>query len=153
RLRHSSRKRPLKLSFTPFCEGLPGSMNRMAMPASRSHCCSRRAMNSPPLSQRRWRGGPCFEEVATGRVPGLSEDEYRAGDAMRVRFHPGFPHDQRRFEADCATISAGLAARFRAVERAGVPASQPDRLSVFVLYGYAADSLIFGAIIPTRSDR
>jgi hypothetical protein len=32
---------------------------------------------------------------------------------MRVIFHPEFPKDIRRFEADYATISDGLATRFR----------------------------------------
>jgi hypothetical protein len=29
--RHSSRKRPLKLSFVPFCQGFPGSMNAVSI--------------------------------------------------------------------------------------------------------------------------
>jgi hypothetical protein len=32
---------------------------------------------------------------------------------MRVLFHPEFPKDVRRFEAEYARISEGLAARFR----------------------------------------
>ncbi len=32
---------------------------------------------------------------------------------MKVLFHPDFPRDQRKFEADYAEISVGLAARFR----------------------------------------
>ena len=32
---------------------------------------------------------------------------------MRVLFHPGFPKDVRRFEAEYARISDGLASRFR----------------------------------------
>jgi hypothetical protein len=32
---------------------------------------------------------------------------------MRVLFHPEFPKDVRRFEADYAEISDALAARFR----------------------------------------
>lgn len=33
---------------------------------------------------------------------------------MRVLFHPDFPKDIQRFEAGYATISTGLATRFRA---------------------------------------
>jgi hypothetical protein len=32
---------------------------------------------------------------------------------MRVLYHPGFPKDVRRFEADYSKISPGLATRFR----------------------------------------
>src|ERR1700722_10617980 len=32
RFRHSSRNLPLKLSATPFCQGLPGSINAVPMP-------------------------------------------------------------------------------------------------------------------------
>jgi len=32
---------------------------------------------------------------------------------MRIQFHPDFPRDQRKFQADYAEISAGLAARFQ----------------------------------------
>jgi hypothetical protein len=32
--------------------------------------------------------------------------------AMRVTYHPDFPNDIRKFEADYKTISDGLAARF-----------------------------------------
>ena len=32
---------------------------------------------------------------------------------MRVFFHPEFPNDVRRFEADYDQVSNGLAARFR----------------------------------------
>jgi hypothetical protein len=32
---------------------------------------------------------------------------------MRVLFHPDFPKDVRRFGADYAAVSPGLAARFR----------------------------------------
>jgi len=58
RLRHSSRKRQLKLSFTPFCHGLPGSLKRILMPACARHSCSARATSSAPLSHRRGRGAP-----------------------------------------------------------------------------------------------
>lgn len=95
---------------------------------------------------------------------------------MKVLFHPDFPRDQRKFEADYAEISAGLAARFRAEiddaiaavkaapTAAGhfvntgstiVPEFRRRNLNAFpffVLYGCTTDLLIFGAIIPTRSD-
>ena len=32
---------------------------------------------------------------------------------MKVLFHPEFPSDQRKFQADYAGISEGLGARFR----------------------------------------
>ena len=95
---------------------------------------------------------------------------------MKVVFHPDFPKDQLRFEAGYADISDGLAQRFRgeineAVEAikeapsaAGhfintgskmVPEFRRRNLSdfpFFVLYGWTGEWLIFGAIIPTRSD-
>ena len=95
---------------------------------------------------------------------------------MKVVFHPEFPRDQRKFEADYAEISSALASRFRheidgviAAIKAGpssaghflhtgsavVPEFRRRNLSTFpyfVLYGWTGDTLIFGAIIPTRSD-
>lgn len=95
---------------------------------------------------------------------------------MRVTFHPEFPKDIRRCETDYASISDGLAARFRqeideAVEAikaspggAGhflnvgssiVPKLRRRNLRAFpffVLYGVAGNRLIFGSIIPSRSD-
>lgn len=95
---------------------------------------------------------------------------------MNVLFHPNFPQDQRKFEAGYAEISVGLAARFRAevddaiaaikaaptaaghfvnTGSALVPEFRRRNLNAFpffVLYGCTADLLIFGAIIPTRSD-
>ena len=38
--RHSSRKRPLKLSINPFCVGLPGWIKRNSTPCSKAHCSS-----------------------------------------------------------------------------------------------------------------
>jgi hypothetical protein len=95
---------------------------------------------------------------------------------MKVLFHPDFPQDQRKFEADYAEISVGLAARFRteiddaitaikvAPTAAGhfvntgsgiVPEFRRRNLTAFpffILYGCTAELLIVGAIIPTRSD-
>ena len=52
-LRHSSRKRPLKLSLVPFCQGLPGSISAVAMPLSAIHSRMARLTNSGPLSERK----------------------------------------------------------------------------------------------------
>lgn len=95
---------------------------------------------------------------------------------MRVIFHPEFPKDIRKFEEDYAEISDGLASRFRneiddAVEvikvsptSAGhflnlgsslVPELRRKNLKAFpffILYGVIGDRLIFGSIIPSRSD-
>ena len=95
---------------------------------------------------------------------------------MRVLFHPGFPKNLRKFEAEYAQISPGLSRRFRqelddAVEAVkSSPNSAGHFLDLgssivtelrrrnlrafpfFVLYGTVDDRLIFGAIIPSRSD-
>lgn len=95
---------------------------------------------------------------------------------MRVTFHPEFPKDIRKFAAEYAQISDGLASRFRheldsAVEAIKVsPAGAGHFLNLgsaivpelrrrnlqafpfFVLYGVVADRLIFGSIVPSRSD-
>jgi hypothetical protein len=95
---------------------------------------------------------------------------------MRVLFHPEFPKDVRRFAAEYANVSTGLALRFRkeiddAVEAiksspnsaghflnlgsAMVPELRRRNLRAFpffILYGAAADQLIFGSVIPSRSD-
>jgi len=95
---------------------------------------------------------------------------------MRVIFHPEFPKDIRKFEADYARISDGLAARFRqeinnAVDAikispggAGhflnlgssiVPELRRRNLRAFpffILYGVVIDRLIFGSVMPSRSD-
>ena len=95
---------------------------------------------------------------------------------MTVLFHPDFPTDQRKFQADSAEISVGLAARFQreidgavaavkaAPTAAGhfintgsriVPEFRRRDLNAFpfsVLYGCTSELLIFGAVIPTRSD-
>ncbi len=58
RLRHSSRNLPLKLSFNPFCHGLPGSIATVTMFALPSQRKIARDTNSGPLSERRYRGAP-----------------------------------------------------------------------------------------------
>jgi hypothetical protein len=95
---------------------------------------------------------------------------------MRVLFHPEFPKDVRKFEAEYAAISARLGSRFRneiaealqaiksSPTSAGhfldlgssiVPELRRKNLRAFpffILYGVADDRLIFGSVIPTRSD-
>jgi hypothetical protein len=95
---------------------------------------------------------------------------------MRVLFHPEFPRDIRRFEAEYARISNGLAKRFRHEAARAVdaikqsPSGAGHFLNVgssivpqlrrrnlqafpfFVLYGVTEDQLVFGSIIPSRSD-
>lgn len=95
---------------------------------------------------------------------------------MRVIFHPEFAKDIRRFKADYAQISEGLAIRFRnevdqaldaiksSPTRAGhflnvtssVVASVRRRnlksFPFFVLYGVIGDQIFVGSIIPSRSD-
>src|SRR4029453_17151602 len=58
RLRHSSRNLPLKLSVTPFCQGLPGSINAIPMPCATIHDSRALDTNSGPLSLRRNLGAP-----------------------------------------------------------------------------------------------
>ena len=95
---------------------------------------------------------------------------------MKVLFHPEFPRDQRKFQADYAVISVGLGDRFRmeidkAIEAIKASPSAAGHFvntgsaivteirrrnlqafPFFVLYGWSGDTLIFGSIIPTRSD-
>ena len=95
---------------------------------------------------------------------------------MRILYHPDFPKDIRKFEADYKAISDGLAERFRkeiadalnaikaAPQGAGhflqtgsgvVPESRMRNLRAFpffILYGVTDDSVIFGSVIPSRSD-
>lgn len=63
---------------------------------------------------------------------------------MKILFHPEFASDQRKFEADYAEISPGLAARFRAEVDTAITAVK--------VAPTAAGHFVFGAIIPTRSD-
>ena len=95
---------------------------------------------------------------------------------MTVIFHPEFPNDIRKFESGYAQISAGLAVRFRdevysAVDSVQVsPTSAGHFLNLdssivpefrrrnlkafpfFNLYGVVGDRLIFGSVIPSKSD-
>jgi hypothetical protein len=95
---------------------------------------------------------------------------------MTVLFHPEFPRDIRKFEAGYLPVSKGLATRFRKDVDDAVAAIQTSPRSAghvfshrsllaaelrrrnlrafpfFVLYGLVDDLLIFGSIIPSRSD-
>ncbi|MGA2751236.1 MAG: hypothetical protein ABSG59_20905 [Verrucomicrobiota bacterium] len=95
---------------------------------------------------------------------------------MRVIFHPAFPQDVRLYADAYRRVSSGLAARFRqeiddAVEAVNLsPSSAGHYLNLgsrivpelrrrnlrafpfFILYGATAEQLIFGSVIPSRSD-
>jgi hypothetical protein len=95
---------------------------------------------------------------------------------MRVLFHPEFAPDVRRFAAAYGKISPGLAARFcREIDEAiesikQSPGSAGHFLNLaskvvpelrrrnlrafpfFILYGATSELLIFGSVIPSRSD-
>ena len=95
---------------------------------------------------------------------------------MKVSFHPEFPKDIRKFERDYAQISESLSKRFRRETDSSVDAiiSAPTAAGhflnlgsaivpdfrrrnlkafpFFVLYGIVGDQLIFGSVIPSRSD-
>src|SRR5688572_28058058 len=95
---------------------------------------------------------------------------------MRVCYHPEFPKDILRFEADYARISPVLGNRFRKEIEEAIQAIKGSpgvaghfivlgsetiehfrrrnlkTFPFFVMYGYIADRLVFGAIIPSRSD-
>jgi len=95
---------------------------------------------------------------------------------MKVVFHPEFPKDIRKFQGDYAEISDGLSQRFRQEVDSAVdaikssPTSAGHFLSLgsaivpglrrrnlkafpfFVLYGVVDDQLIFGSVIPSKSD-
>ncbi len=95
---------------------------------------------------------------------------------MRVLFHPEFPADIRKFQAGYLPVSKSLAARFRKeiddavvaiktsprgaghlFSHGSLVAGQLRRRNLkafpfFVLYGIVGDCLIFGSVIPSRSD-
>ena len=95
---------------------------------------------------------------------------------MRVLYHPDFPKDIRKFEADYRAVSDGLVLRFRKEVTDSIEAIKGSPLSAghflqtgslvvpefrrqnfrafpfFILYGVTDDSLIFGSVIPSRSD-
>jgi hypothetical protein len=91
-------------------------------------------------------------------------------------FHPEFGNDILRFEAEYSRISPGLGSRFRseidlalaAIQRSPGSAGQYLQCGskviqqlrrrnlrsfpFFILYGRAPDRLVFGSVIPNRSD-
>ena len=95
---------------------------------------------------------------------------------MRVSYHPGFPKDIKRFEAQYLEVSERLALRFRAavddaIEQikaaptsAGHFVNTGSRIvkevrrrnlasfPVFVLYGVSEDMLVFRSLIASASD-
>ena len=95
---------------------------------------------------------------------------------MRVIFHPEFPQDVRRFADAYREVSPGLSARFHGEIDSAIeaikqsPASAGHFLNLgsqivpelrrrnlrafpfFILYGATPDLLIFGSVIPSRSD-
>jgi hypothetical protein len=95
---------------------------------------------------------------------------------MKVIFHPEFPRDQRKFQADYNAISLGLGDRFKqeiaeaieAIKNAPTAAGHfvsggsgvvtefrrrnLQAFPFFLLYGWTPERLIFGSIIPSRSD-
>jgi hypothetical protein len=95
---------------------------------------------------------------------------------MRVLFHPDFPKDIRKFEEEYRKVSEGLALRFRSEAKEAIEAVRkaPEgaghylkagsevvrgyrrrnlrSFPFFVLYGTTMDSIIFGSVIPSRSD-
>ena len=95
---------------------------------------------------------------------------------MRVVYHPDFPKDIRKFEADYKAISDGLGIRFRNEVLDGIEAIKASPQSAghyletgskavpefrrrnlrafpfFILYGVTEEALIFGSVIPSRSD-
>lgn len=95
---------------------------------------------------------------------------------MKILYHPDFPKDIQRFEADYQKVSIGLGGRFRreidealeaiksAPEAAGhflqtgsMVVTEFRRRNLrafpfFILYGIMNENLIVGALIPRRSD-
>src|SRR5215472_2121021 len=94
---------------------------------------------------------------------------------MRVIFHPEFSPDIRRFEAQYLQISDGLASRFRSEVLHAIDAIKLSPTSAghflttvavrselrrtnlrsfpfFILYGFTGEELLFGSVIPSRSD-
>ncbi len=95
---------------------------------------------------------------------------------MKILYHPDFPQDIRKFEAEYARVSEGLAARFRkeldhaldairaSPQAAGHFVQIGSRVvrecrrrnlrafPFFVLYGVTEDQLIVGSLIPSHSD-
>jgi hypothetical protein len=95
---------------------------------------------------------------------------------MRVAYHPGFPKDIKRFEAQYLEVSERLALRFRAAVDDAIeqikasPASAGHFVNTgsrivkevrrcnlssfpaFILYGVSGDLLVFRSLIASASD-
>ena len=95
---------------------------------------------------------------------------------MKVLFHPEFPKDVRRFAGGYREISTGLEDRFRIEvnEAIAMVKASPTgaghylqsgsaiitdvrrrnlrSFPFFILYGLSGELLIFGSLIPSRSD-
>jgi hypothetical protein len=95
---------------------------------------------------------------------------------MRVSYHPGFPKDIKRFEAQYQGVSERLALRFRAAVDEAIdqiktsPASAGHFVNTgsrivkevrrrnlssfpaFILYGVSGDLLVFRSLIASASD-
>lgn len=95
---------------------------------------------------------------------------------MRVAYHPDFPKDIKRFEAQYRRVSEGLALRFRAAVDNAIehiqasPGSAGHFLNTgsqivkevrrrnlslfpfFILYGVSGDMLVFRSLIASASD-
>jgi len=83
--KNSSLMRALKLSTYPFCHGLPGSTNIVVTPASLSHFFTSLAVNSGPLSLRRYSGMPCKMNVSARTcMTALSFQLRRGMDAIHM---------------------------------------------------------------------
>jgi hypothetical protein len=87
RLRHSSRNLPLKLSVTPFCQGLPGLINAVPIPCATIQDNSALDTNSGPLSLRRNAGTP-LELLAVGAMT-VGPHLVRAARPLRSRASRG----------------------------------------------------------------
>ena len=83
RLRHSSRSVPLKDSTEPFSQGLPGSMKRVVTPARVRQSRTAVAVNSGPLSDRRYAGGPRSTKSWASRARTASLRSRRATSRLR----------------------------------------------------------------------
>ncbi len=93
-LRHSSRKRPLKLSTKPFCVGLPGAMYchstscpccqvRIALTAARNWCSIASCWHARPAPAR-WAGRLWSRGAAAGRQEGDHQPASGTGGSISI---------------------------------------------------------------------
>jgi hypothetical protein len=80
-LKHSSRNFPLKLSLSPFCHGLPGSIKAVSMFASASQLRMAWLTNSGPLSERRNAGAPSSRVTSAHSI---SREKLRAFEGLAL---------------------------------------------------------------------